>query len=106
MVETEIHIEIAYQNLISRQIISNDESRNQRIHDPMKHTDILFDDGTEIRIEVNRHHCLVYTRTSVKRSMLLYERSRSYMNPRLLSQLPGGSGPRFWHRRKQPCAQT
>lgn len=50
------HIEIANQNLITGQLIADYKPGYLWIHNPMKHTDSLFDHRSKISIDVNRHH--------------------------------------------------
>lgn len=42
------------------QVITNNESRDFWVHDPMQHSNLVSNDLSKFRIEVYRHHCLVF----------------------------------------------
>lgn len=54
------HIEIANQNLITGQLVADYKPGYLWIHNPMKHTDSLFDHRSEISLDMNRHHSFGY----------------------------------------------
>jgi hypothetical protein len=53
------YIEIAYQNLISRQVVCNYKSRDLWIKNPMQHTHVLLNYWAEICCEMDCHHGLI-----------------------------------------------
>lgn len=56
------YIEVADQDLDSRQIVADDKARDLRVHYPMQHTDAsAYKDRTQVCVEMNCHHCLVCT---------------------------------------------
>lgn len=55
---SETYVKVANQDLVSREIVSNDETRYQWIHNPVEHSNTLFDDRLQISVEMNGHHSL------------------------------------------------
>jgi hypothetical protein len=56
------NIEIADQNFVAGQIVSDDEARASRVSDPVQHADTVLEDWSQIGVEMNGHHGLIFKR--------------------------------------------
>lgn len=54
-----LHIDLADMYLSSVEIIPDDKTRSNWVHDPVQHTDAIADDRSEIGVEMDGHHGLI-----------------------------------------------